>query len=208
MENNQRANILTLTGINLNRYSQEEVIETKNEKKIIETNDYDNIPAIFDKNNWPISTDLHCPNCGLSFNTQPIPIPNSSFDIDENGNLRFQVKVITCSFSCASSIIGNTNKQALSIIHFALKNSYSFDIPNAPSKTIMKHYGGKVSIDEYRKMIINSDLSIKLFNSKINFSTKSLLELFDDKIIIPVQPVHVEQPKDLEYMNDFLDDFL
>jgi hypothetical protein len=177
----RKPSILTLTNIKLdeNQYENQYdkiYFETK-ELEMEVANDYDLIPNKYIHDQWPVFTNIHCPNCSLQFKGRPIPIPCSTFELKDDGNITFSVSEIACSFPCASSMI--SNKQVLSTLYFIIKKSYAFDIPNAPKKTLMKHYGGKLTIDEYKKLINSMELSIKSHNSKIKFSNSSVIQLFD-----------------------------
>jgi len=176
----KKPSILTLTNINLDE-NEDIYFETKKfDTKELNTeinNDYDLIPNKYIHDQWPVFTNIHCPNCSLTFKGKPIPIPCSTFELKDDGNITFSVSEIACSFPCASSMI--SNKQILSTLYFIFKKSYAFDIPNAPKKTLMKHYGGKLTIDEYKKLLNNMELSIKSHNSKIKFSNNSVIQLFD-----------------------------
>ena len=176
----KKPSILTLTNIKLDE-NEDVYFETKEfDTKELNTeinNDYDLIPNKYIHDQWPVFTNIHCPNCSLTFKGKPIPIPCSTFELKDDGNITFSVSEIACSFPCASSMI--TNKQILSTLYFIFKKSYAFDIPNAPKKTLMKHYGGKLTIDEYKKLLNNMELSIKSHNSKIKFSNNSVIQLFD-----------------------------
>jgi hypothetical protein len=176
----KKPSILTLTNIKLDE-NEDVYFETKEfDTKELNTeinNDYDLIPNKYIHDQWPVFTNIHCPNCSLPFKGKPIPIPCSTFELKDDGNITFSVSEIACSFPCASSMI--SNKQILSTLYFIFKKSYAFDIPNAPKKTLMKHYGGKLTIDEYKKLLNNMELSIKSHNSKIKFSNNSVIQLFD-----------------------------
>jgi hypothetical protein len=105
------------------------------------------------RDKWPNNTDIHCWNCAHSFTCTPIGIP-IRFD---KATKTFNLNGIFCGFPCMLRYCHDMNfynKYKLHIIHlYMVLTSKKFDtmLP-APSKTVLKMFGGFLNIEEYREI--------------------------------------------------------
>ena len=124
---------------------------------------YNKIPSYFtDTNTWIKKTNIKCWFCGCTFFDQPIFIPNNIQKITDSKKIINKIDVIGnfCSWNCAASYIHlhyNSKKwemlQLLKIL-YKIFNGVAIDhIVPAPPKTLMKQYGGDLTILEYKNKI-------------------------------------------------------
>lgn len=133
----------------------------------VEYDDFVNKNTLYnDKNKWPKSTNIRCWYCTLHFNTIPCPLP---YKYDPKTNT-FSVKGCFCSLNCALAYnleSRNSDKGEInSLIHLINKKMFGSTkfISPAPSRYLLKEYGGKWTRDEYR-----SHLNTNIVGQKILF---------------------------------------
>ena len=131
-----------------------------NEIKLHNTN-----VEFFDSNTkmkLPDKTHQHCLWCSCSFNSTPIPLPISKIDN------KFYVRGCFCSFNCALAYNFDKNfsnkweySALLHLLYKTIHKKYVKILP-APSKELLKIYGGPLSISEYRNNLITNDSSYNI----------------------------------------------
>ncbi len=107
----------------------------------------------------PKQTSLWCWNCALPFTTQPKYLPINKL-IDKQG--------VFCTFSCEAKYINTfsdkTKRSELRKLLCELIKVYypgrKFIIIEAPEKERMKHYGGNLTVDEYKKKVNDNDINM------------------------------------------------
>lgn len=103
------------------------------------------------KSKWPVNSDYCCYWCSHKFTNVPVYIPTKYEDEV------FHVYGNFCSFNCALSYNYNSQNykfsEQSSLLHLLYKKMFGEfkNIKYAPPKESLKMYGGKLSIDEYRK---------------------------------------------------------
>jgi hypothetical protein len=141
----------------LNNIQEEDT--TFNKKRII----YDKIQDHFiSLEKWKSSTNIKCWFCDLSFKNQPIFIPKNILNTGDGKEL--DVLGNFCSFGCAKAFI-NTNKiiqedkeweydKYLKYLYKLFYKKSINDIIPSPNKYKLTHYGGVLSIKEYKEQLI------------------------------------------------------
>jgi hypothetical protein len=140
------------------------------------TLEYDKIPEVFTcMQTWIKKTNLKCWSCDCCFQNIPVFIPLSINDID--GNAVIDVLGNFCSWSCAASYIireytGNERWEKMSLLRILYKifTGRSIDvIEPSPPKTIMVQYGGKKSLQSYKKDldVLNTNYNSTIEHNKI-----------------------------------------
>lgn len=116
---------------------------------------------------WPIKTDIWCKHCSHPFNNPPIGIPQSFQIIDGIHYYEMSHKFF-CSFNCTLAYILNCPDrrvdkctdadiiEQISLLNMLCSESSGtpltdFKITPAPPPDILKVFGGRYSIDEYRE---------------------------------------------------------
>jgi hypothetical protein len=126
------------------------------------------LPSIYEKGVWPEKTNIKCWWCTLSFDTIPCFIPKKM----RAG--KYHVVGCFCSFNCAMaynlySLDQNQHDclRQCSLLHTLYTEIHDDirEILPSPPKEIMIMYGGKLSIDQYRKKI--NECNIQSY--KINY---------------------------------------
>jgi hypothetical protein len=108
------------------------------------------------------NTDIACWWCTYQFNSFPCFIP------DKYINNTFYVFGCFCSFNCASAYNMNLADYKVSERNSILRKLYAIiygnysEIPLAPSREVLKKYGGPISIEEYRQLFSNITKEYKL----------------------------------------------
>lgn len=132
------------------------------------TLNYTKLPSRFTGvDTWVKTTDILCWNCTLNFNNMPLFIPRTIEPNNVNNGYIIHTEGCFCSFNCVLSYIitysSNTNdklnKQAmLEFLYELIHNQKPKYIRPAPSKYLMKQYGGMMDQNEYKQLIqsINS----------------------------------------------------
>ncbi len=129
----------------------------------IDNIEYDEIPTYFTiYRDWKKSTNLSCFNCTLTINKVPVPLCTKS-EYHNNGKyVRYNVDGSFCSFNCAYAHINcvyaqdpNKNKyiSILKEIYYMFYSRRISIIQPSPSRSLLKHYGGKLTPREYELCI-------------------------------------------------------
>jgi hypothetical protein len=115
------------------------------------------------KNIWPAHTNVYCWWCCHPFNTQPVALPIRLH------NEKFELIGCFCSYNCACSynnaFSGGKVAERNSLLHTMyrkLHNIKNIIIKPAPPKEILTIFGGKITIDEYRKESFINDFNITI----------------------------------------------
>jgi len=104
------------------------------------------------KTTWPKTTDLLCWWCCHSFETIPVPCP---IEYDELRK-RYKVNGIFCSWSCVAAY--SIKEYSSLALVYQMKNDVNptstsnEDIVVAPSRYILKNFGGYLSIESFRAL--------------------------------------------------------
>ena len=124
---------------------------------------YDTFPSVFTNlKSWITNTNLKCWYCDLSFDSRPVFIPK----VIEHSGFTEDINISTygcfCSFCCTVSYTNLyypkicTNIKVNEMLRFLYRvfNGHSIkEILPAPSKYIMKQYGGDTNLHTYKNMI-------------------------------------------------------
>ena len=154
----QPPNILRLTGITLNDYIPIEdiadrcLIQTLDEVVLPEMT-YDKIPRVFTCiETWPHNTNLHCWQCGFTFDGSPKFVPTYVREFENT--IEFGVHGNMCTFNCAELwiIINYASKEDhrwraqdnLCLLYYLFTGNRVSRIHPAPNKTELKKYGGEI----------------------------------------------------------------
>jgi hypothetical protein len=130
----------------------------------------------FNKNKkWPQKILSSCLWCCHKFNNIPISLPYKYI------NNTFHVSGFFCSYNCAASYSFNKKDTKIwerySLLNLMYKkiNKCSFiKIPLAPSKEILKNFGGYMNINEYRENLTFQEKNINIIEQPlISIMTKS-----------------------------------
>jgi hypothetical protein len=103
---------------------------------------------------WPEKTDICCWWCCHKFEGSPKSLPYSWDEMRD----RYKVMGVFCSWSCSRSYSNNdntlTSRFMSSILFSFTKKIYGkiIRIPCAPPRQSLKMFGGKLSIEEFRKV--------------------------------------------------------
>lgn len=102
---------------------------------------------------WPKSSSILCYYCNHKFKSQPLSMPEY---YDERLK-QFTVYGVFCSWGCMKSFNNEKNDSntvyrcnLIFLLHGLLTKKYT-EIKASPPKYALKCYGGKMSIDEFRK---------------------------------------------------------
>lgn len=104
-----------------------------------------------DGEEWKETTEICCWWCCHKFEGMPIGLPDRYY-MD-----KFYLFGIFCSFNCALSYNINLNDNKLweryNLLHFLYKKMFNFNnkISPAPTRELLKMFGGPLSIEEFRK---------------------------------------------------------
>ena len=112
---------------------------------------------------WPTSIMTSCFWCCHNFKTIPISLPEYYI------NDKFYLYGTFCSYNCAASynfsrLDSRTWERysLLNLLYKKLNNSLFSKIKLAPSKEILKKFGGYMDIEEYRKHLLIQDKKIDM----------------------------------------------
>jgi hypothetical protein len=142
---------------------------------------------------WPSKTSVWCWWCCHPFDTQPIPCPINYDKIHD----RFEVKGVFCSIGCCAAYSVENYKSLTHVYTFnkrILKETDHDTISSfktAPSKTVLKVFGGHMSIEEFRSYSDPSLISetsehwkdnhvINLSTDNISYINQQILEEYTD----------------------------
>lgn len=130
-----------------------------------DTNKIISLPELFSKGVWPEKTNIKCWWCTLSFETVPCFIPTKF----HNG--KYTILGCFCSFNCAMaynlySLDQNQHERLrkCSLLHTLYYEIHGEteqvkEILPAPPKEVMIGYGGKLTIEQYRGLIKECNIS-------------------------------------------------
>jgi hypothetical protein len=150
-----------ITKVNKKDYINEPKIISKKTEKIQKTL-YKFTNSI--KSEWPESTDILCWWCAHNFSTPQIPCPVKYDEYKKH----YKVCGVFCSWSCAAA---HSVKEYSSItLLYQMKNEIGLcdcknncncnDISIAPSRYILKNFGGYMSINDYRSLGPNKKILV------------------------------------------------
>lgn len=126
------------------------------------------------KEEWPDQTDILCWWCCHNFDSNPVPCPN----LYDNVNDKYKVNGIFCSWSCAAaySIEQYTDITLLQQLKNDLDtNSVETAINIAPSRYVLKNFGGYMSIKDFRNL--SSNKKILISTEKISYINQDIIEM-------------------------------
>ena len=109
-----------------------------------------NILQEFNKEKYPLKTDVLCYHCCHSFTTNPLSLP---FSMKQN---KFMVKYVFCSWECMKTYNSEMNTSNENYIYSLIQQLYQYinntniSIQFAPPKSVLKAFGGHLTIDEFR----------------------------------------------------------
>jgi hypothetical protein len=113
---------------------------------------------------WPKSTSILCYYCSHKFKGQPLSLPEQ---YDEKKKL-FKVFGVFCSWGCMKSYNNELNdsnnvfrSNLIFLLHGKLEGNY-MNINASPPKFSLKCYGGKFTIEEFRKNSSNRKLNYEM----------------------------------------------
>ena len=131
--------------------------------------DYCKIPKVFESlETWPKITNLHCWYCSNQFNDSPLFIPlviEPNIHTKNGDKYLIEVDSNICKWQCGISLIRETTKNItkaiektnnLYFLYKLLHGKYPVHIPEAPSKFLLKQFGGDYTREQYYKLY-NSD---------------------------------------------------
>ena len=155
-------------------------IEVKNEYKSVK-NIY-KILGNHSETEWPTKTDLLCWWCCHSFDTPPVPCPINYDRVCD----KFKVRGIFCSWSCSAAYSIHNFKSLTYIYLFrqqligSLVNSSELieDVTISPDKTVLKSFGGFMSIEDYRNFNNKKNHSIIVSTDNISYDNQEILESY------------------------------
>lgn len=120
------------------------------------------LPEIFSKGIWPEKTNIKCWWCTLSFDSVPCFIPTKMV------SGKYTVLGCFCSFNCAMAynLYSLEQNQHDRLRKCALLNSLYYEIhgepkeilPSPPKETMIM-YGGKLTVEQYRNLIKDCNVS-------------------------------------------------
>lgn len=120
------------------------------------------LPEVFSKGIWPEKTNIKCWWCTLSFESVPCFIPTKMV------NGKYTVLGCFCSFNCAMAYNLYTLEQNQHdrLRKCALLNSLYYEIhgepkeilPSPPKETMIM-YGGKLTVEQYRNLVKDCNVS-------------------------------------------------
>lgn len=129
-------------------------------------------------NKWPEKTNILCWWCCYSFNTMPIPsVLNYDYYTKE-----YNLKGIFCSWECSASFTFERKKNLgfLSKLYKEWTGDKIFKVERAPSKYILKSFGGHMSIDEYRKSPYEERKIMLSGDNRLNYINQEILEVYTE----------------------------
>jgi hypothetical protein len=130
----------------------------EDDEKIME---FDKIPSVFTTlNTWVKKINIQCWLCDLNFDTSPVFIPRL---IEPSGcGYTIGTEGCFCTFSCAMAYINihypkiydNVRKHdMLKFLYKIFHDAKAREILSSPNRHEMVHYGGPLSINEYRTKV-------------------------------------------------------
>jgi hypothetical protein len=130
------------------------------------------------KEEWPEQTDIMCWWCCHNFEGCPIPCPVSYDIINDN----YKANGVFCSWSCAAAY--SIEKYTDITLLQQMKNELDLcNVGNminiAPSKYILKNFGGHLSIKDFRNLTSdkNNNKKILISTEKISYINQDIVEM-------------------------------
>jgi hypothetical protein len=132
------------------------------DQQVNDTGKLISLPEIFSKGIWPEKTNIKCWWCTLSFDSVPCFIPTKLV------NGKYTVLGCFCSFNCAMAynLYSLEQNQHDRLRKCALLNSLYYEIHSepkeilpSPPKETMIMYGGKLTVEQYRDLIKDCNVS-------------------------------------------------
>jgi hypothetical protein len=153
---------------------------------------------------WCEKTNVKCWWCCHNFDTLPLGMP-VSYDYKLK---KYNVRGVFCSFACMLAYTNNTKglqpkRYLINYLYKKLTGVFGINFKEAPSKYILKEFGGLLTIEEFRKLssehksykmieypmhisrdfIAEVDLvNIKQVNTKVFNNVSRVIELDDKKV--------------------------
>ena len=149
----------------------------KSEKKKVNKQLYKFSNRLDECGKWAEKSNVLCWWCCHSFTTMPIP---SVVTYDERRK-RYHLKGIFCSWECSNSF---TSENCRNFSYFyKLFREWTGDksttnIKKAPSKYILKAFGGHMDISEFRKCPYESREIFLSENNKMSYVNQDILEVY------------------------------
>lgn len=133
------------------------------------------------KQSWPTSTDILCWWCSHSFDNAPLACPSDYDDIRD----RYKTNGVFCSWSCVAAY-SIKEYQSLEIV-YRMKNELNSEdkingiIYVAPSRYILKNFGGYMDINNYRSLDTSKNILISTEN--ISYINQDIIEINGSSIV-------------------------
>lgn len=124
---------------------------------------------------WPETSDTLCWWCCHKFDSIPIPCVSKYDSVKK----RFKVYGIFCSWECSAAFGNSENNSLLNLI--LLKREWTgdaSDITKAPSRYLLKPFGGFMSIEEFRTPKSNKKYHISI--GTVDFISQNCIETYND----------------------------
>jgi hypothetical protein len=137
-------------------------------------------------NSWPIKTSIACMWCCHEFPTPPCGIPTNYL------NGKYYLSGCYCSYNCAAAAIMDSKDSSkwtqYTLLHSLFKNIHIFNnfedpakvsditITPAPTKLILKKFGGIYSIEEYRENMHLNKFNVKIILPPLIFISPKIYE--------------------------------
>jgi hypothetical protein len=159
--------------------------------------------------NWPATTNILCWRCTRSFSTMPIGLPYKYL-----GGV-FYTKGCFCSGKCAAGFNHddkNSNKWEIASLLFLMMKMINLkitenDVSPSPPKEVLVEYGGRLTHEEYQKIIESSTItkvdmilppmvSIGMQCEKIEIPKNNTAKILSDKdkLLIPLSTLRQSCP--------------
>lgn len=127
---------------------------------------------------WPSSTDILCWWCCHSFNDTPIPSV-SCFDYKRD---YYNLKGIFCSWECSLAYTLENNKSSINLykLYRNVTGDLNFNVSAAPSRYVLKAFGGYMDIEEYRNSP-HTKREIKIADdNRMSYINQEILEVYEE----------------------------
>ena len=146
---------------------------------------------------WPKSTSMPCMNCNHSFDNEPFGIPIKIV------NKKCYMFGNFCNASCAAAYNFETNYDSnaferYSLLNYIYNNNHPIFIAN--SKLILKQWGGKYTIEQYREFNKN----LKRINVELYPFIASIPTVEETSYDLDInKPVNIDKNKLKKATNDY-----
>lgn len=131
-----------------------------------------------EQNKWPEKSNLLCWWCSHGFSCMPIPCVEKYNVYTKEYNLRG----IFCSWECSLSFsLENYNSSVdLYKLYISWTGNRNFNVKKAPSRFVLKAFGGYMDIEDYRKSpFVNREIFLATKN-KMNYINQEILEVYTE----------------------------